>query len=74
MQIVSFFHSYMLLSIPKMMTIGYGFSKLFLTIIQSQALHWSLIDKALILLSNHQKGLLKDIDHVFNGYSYGYCL
>src|SRR5436309_5176218 len=49
------------------------FLKLLLTVVQSHALQ-SLIDKALVLLFDRQKGLLEGVDHVFNGCPHGDCL
>src|SRR5216117_481364 len=49
------------------------FLQLLLTVVQSHALQ-SLIDKALIFLSDRQKGLLEAVERVFPGCPHGYCL
>jgi hypothetical protein len=49
------------------------FLHLLLTVVQSYTLQ-SLIDKALVFLSDHQKGLLEGVDLVFANCPYGYCL
>ena len=49
------------------------FLRLLLTVVQSHALQ-SLIDKALVFLSDRQKGLLKAVEDVFPGCPHGYCL
>ena len=41
--------------------------------VQSNALQ-SLIDKALVFLSDRQKGLLKAVEDIFPGCPHGYCL
>ena len=33
-----------------------------------------LVDKSLVFFSNHQKGLLEGVDHLFPGCPHGYCL
>ena len=49
------------------------FLQLLLTVVQSHALQ-SLVDKALVFLSDRQKGLLEAVERVFPGCPYGYCL
>jgi hypothetical protein len=49
------------------------FLKLLLTVVQSHALQ-SLIDKALVFLSDRQKGLIKAVTAVFPGCPHGHCL
>src|SRR5438046_2720403 len=49
------------------------FLQLLLTVVQSHALQ-SLIDKALVFLSDRQKGLLEAVERVFPGCPHGYCL
>jgi len=49
------------------------FLQLLLTVVQSHALQ-SLIDKALVFLSDRQKGLLEAVNRVFPGCPHGYCL
>ena len=49
------------------------FLHLLLTVVQSHALQ-SLIDKALVFLSNRQKGLVEGVEKVFVGCPHGYCL
>jgi zinc finger SWIM domain-containing protein 3 len=49
------------------------FLQLLLTVVQSHALQ-SLVDKALVFLSDRQKGLLKAVDIIFPGCPHGYCL
>ena len=49
------------------------FLQLLLTVVQSHALQ-SLIDKALVFLSDRHKGLLKAVEDVFPGCPHGYCL
>ena len=49
------------------------FLQLLLTVVQSHALQ-SLVDKALVFLSNRQKGLLEAVECVFPGCPHGYCL
>ena len=49
------------------------FLQLLLTVVQSHALQ-SLIDKALVFLSDRQKGLLEGVDRVFPGCPHGYCV
>src|SRR5579859_2632336 len=49
------------------------FLHLLLTVVQSYALQ-SLVDKALVFLSDRQKGLLEGVDLVFANCSHGYCL
>lgn len=49
------------------------FLQLLLTVVQSHALQ-SLIDKALVFLSDRQKGLLEGVDRVFPSCPHGYCL
>src|SRR5579859_7972885 len=49
------------------------FLQLLLTVVQSHALQ-SLIDKALVFLSNHQKGLVEAVENIFHGCPHGYCL
>jgi len=49
------------------------FLRLLLTMVQSHALQ-SLIDKALVFLSNRQKGLLKAVKDIFPGCPHGHCL
>ena len=49
------------------------FLQLLLTVVQSHALQ-SLIDKALLLLSDRQKGLLQAVDLVFPSCPHGYYL
>jgi len=51
----------------------YWFLQLLLTVVQSHALQ-SLIDKALVLLSDRQKGLLQAVGLIFPGCPHGYCL
>ena len=58
-----------MLKITKML----WFFQLLLTVIQSHALQ-SLIDKALVLLSDHQKGLIQDVNLVFPSCPHGYYL
>jgi len=50
-----------------------SFLQLHSTVIQSHALQ-SLIDKALVFLSDHQKGLLDAVKLVFPHCPHGYCL
>jgi Transposase, Mutator family len=47
--------------------------QLLLTVVQSHALQ-SLIDKALVFLSDRQKGLVEAVENVFVGCAHGYCL
>src|SRR5579859_580893 len=49
------------------------FLHLLLTVVQSHALQ-SLIDKALVFLSDRQKGLVEGVEKVFVGCPHGYCL
>jgi len=49
------------------------FLQLLLIMVQSHALQ-SLMDKALVFLSNHQKDLLKVVEDVFPSCPHGYCL
>src|SRR5579859_1856027 len=49
------------------------FLRLLLPIVQSHALQ-NLINKALVFLSDRQKGLLEAVERVFPGCPHGYCL
>jgi transposase-like protein len=49
------------------------FLQLLLPIVQCHALQ-HLIDKALVFLSDRQKGLLEAVDRIFPGQPHGYCL
>lgn len=49
------------------------FLQLLLTVVQSHALQ-SLVDKALVFLSDRQKGLLEAVKLVFPDCPHGYCL
>src|SRR5579859_4232645 len=49
------------------------FLQLLLPIVQSHALQ-HLINKALVFLSDRQKGLIEAVDRVFPGLPHGYCL
>ena len=49
------------------------FLQLLLTVVQNHALQ-SLIDKALVFLSDRQKGLVEAVENVFRGCPHGYCV